>query len=649
MKKLLLALFLVFTLPLSAEEQPAVPTADEQAAALINAQEWFRLEACYPEIRDELSPFVRLLCEASLGSHFNRLPESCNAIGTLLNDYQQELFADPEGSMLGWLLSMLIGNLQELGAYEQAADLLTQFAAGQSEEERASTLATQRWFQTMARHPRTSLTKPDGEIRLPLTVGSETVKSPLDGTDKKVHNFYTDITIGGRTERFIFDTGCSGASFVSAEFAKRHDLEIICDSIPVSGIGGNGFVKFATTDSMQIGPVTIRHPYFMVFDNDEASDQIGHIEAVLGTDFMRLAGQIELRPKEGFFLLPATPEPTPASGRNLMHDTSSGQYILNTLVAGKDTVPMVFDTGNSRTGLSPNYYTLHREEIDRSGKKRETAAGGFGGILRGTGYDLKNITFTIGDGSRTLKKVTVTADFGPASEQPYFGSLGMDLFRKVRPHRLRLRPDVRYGGINPAVSVPHPARPNCPSFLKIFRKTMNATTTVLQTDSLLFRPTLPDDLERICTIIRQAQAQMRLRGSRQWQNGYPAAAHITDDIDRGYGHVLCTHTGLVVAYGAVVFDGEPAYAEIDGTWLDQAPYVVLHRLAVAQEVKGQGIATEFMRRTMTLARERGTGSFRIDTNFDNRCMLRLLAKFGFVRCGEIHYAGDPRIAFQKIL
>ena len=290
MKKLLLALFLVFTLPLSAEEQPAVPTADEQAAALINAQEWFRLEACYPEIRDELSPFVRLLCEASLGSHFNRLPESCNAIGTLLNDYQQELFADPEGSMLGWLLSMLIGNLQELGAYEQAADLLTQFAAGQSEEERASTLATQRWFQTMARHPRTSLTKPDGEIRLPLTVGSETVKSPLDGTDKKVHNFYTDITIGGRTERFIFDTGCSGASFVSAEFAKRHDLEIICDSISVSGIGGNGFVKFATTDSMQIGPVTIRHPYFMVFDNDEASDQIGHIEAVLGTDFMRLAG-----------------------------------------------------------------------------------------------------------------------------------------------------------------------------------------------------------------------------------------------------------------------------------------------------------------------------------------------------------------------
>ena len=39
-------------------------------------------------------------------------------------------------------------------------------------------------------------------------------------------------------------------------------------------------------------------------------------------------------------------------------------------------------------------------------------------------------------------------------------------FRTVRPHRLRLRPDVRYGGINPAGSVPHPARPNCPSLPK---------------------------------------------------------------------------------------------------------------------------------------------------------------------------------------
>ena len=158
----------------------------------------------------------------------------------------------------------------------------------------------------------------------------------------------------------------------------------------------------------------------------------------------------------------------------------------------------------------------------------------------------------------------------------------------------------------------------------------------------------PNELDACWEIIREGRAFQNEQGFVQWTEDYPNRETLRQDIEEGKGFVLKVD-GTIAAYMCVDFNGEPAYAEIDGTWLDQAPYVVLHRLAVAQEVKGQGIATEFMRRTMTLARERGTGSFRIDTNFDNRCMLRLLAKFGFVRCGEIHYAGDPRIAFQKIL
>ena len=165
---------------------------------------------------------------------------------------------------------------------------------------------------------------------------------------------------------------------------------------------------------------------------------------------------------------------------------------------------------------------------------------------------------------------------------------------------------------------------------------------------MVILPATEADLQAVVELVAQGCAALARQGVDQWQDGYPSPETIRRDLLRGDGRIVRID-GAAAAYAAFVFDGEPAYAEIDGTWLDQAPYVVLHRLAVAQEVKGQGIATEFMRRTMTLARERGTGSFRIDTNFDNRCMLRLLAKFGFVRCGEIHYAGDPRIAFQKIL
>jgi GNAT superfamily N-acetyltransferase len=164
---------------------------------------------------------------------------------------------------------------------------------------------------------------------------------------------------------------------------------------------------------------------------------------------------------------------------------------------------------------------------------------------------------------------------------------------------------------------------------------------------MIFRLATFDDLPRICLIIRQAQERMRLRGTDQWQNGYPSADHIRTDIERGEGYVL--DNGQVIAYGAVVFSGEPAYEAINGAWLNEAPCVVLHRLAVADKAIGQGIATLFMQHIISLASERSLRNFRIDTNFDNAPMLRILDRLGFVRCGTIFYIdGGERIAFQKI-
>ena len=57
-------------------------------------------------------------------------------------------------------------------------------------------------------------------------------------------------------------------------------------------------------------------------------------------------------------------------------------------------------------------------------------------------------------------------------------------------------------------------------------------------EDLKYRKAEPADAERIMEIIRQAQAQMRALGSRQWQDGYPARADIDNDIARGYGYVF---------------------------------------------------------------------------------------------------------------
>lgn len=168
-------------------------------------------------------------------------------------------------------------------------------------------------------------------------------------------------------------------------------------------------------------------------------------------------------------------------------------------------------------------------------------------------------------------------------------------------------------------------------------------------DELIFRPARPGEEERILEIIRQAQAQMRAAGSDQWQDGYPAREDIEADIARGAGHVLCRTNGKVIAYGALFFDGEPTYGEIRGAWITSGDYVVLHRLAVADGEKCRGAATEFLRRTASLARRRGTPAFRVDTNFDNRPMLHLMEKEQFVYCGKIRCRNGERMAFEKVL
>lgn len=169
----------------------------------------------------------------------------------------------------------------------------------------------------------------------------------------------------------------------------------------------------------------------------------------------------------------------------------------------------------------------------------------------------------------------------------------------------------------------------------------------------IFRQARHADIDRILQIIRSAQRRMKEAGSSQWQDGYPARADIASDIDRGAGYVICMRDAAeqeeIVAYGAVGFDGEPAYDALEGRWLTEGRYVMAHRMAVAEERLERGIGGEFIRCTEEMARLRGIGAFRIDTSFDNRPMLALLRRAGFTHCGRVFYRSGEREAFEKML
>jgi GNAT superfamily N-acetyltransferase len=165
---------------------------------------------------------------------------------------------------------------------------------------------------------------------------------------------------------------------------------------------------------------------------------------------------------------------------------------------------------------------------------------------------------------------------------------------------------------------------------------------------MILRKAVLSELPIIWEILQQAIEQRKQAGSDQWQNGYPNPEVVTDDIAKGYGYVL-TEDDAIIAYAAIIFDIEPAYTAIKGKWLTNGDYVVVHRVATSNAVKGKGVATHLFKEIEVLSAAKKIYSIKVDTNFDNIPMLKILDKLNYTYCGEVSFSGSPRRAYEKVL
>ncbi len=151
----------------------------------------------------------------------------------------------------------------------------------------------------------------------------------------------------------------------------------------------------------------------------------------------------------------------------------------------------------------------------------------------------------------------------------------------------------------------------------------------------------------IWTILQQAIEQRKQDGSEQWQNGYPNEQTIHEDINFGNGYVL-VENDKVIAYAAIIFGMDPAYLGIKGEWITNDACVVVHRVATSNAVKGRGIATRLFKMIEELCVSQQVFSIKVDTNFDNIPMLKILDRLGYRYCGEVFFSGAARRAYEKV-
>ena len=164
-----------------------------------------------------------------------------------------------------------------------------------------------------------------------------------------------------------------------------------------------------------------------------------------------------------------------------------------------------------------------------------------------------------------------------------------------------------------------------------------------------FRKATLIEIPQIWVILQQAILRRKQDGSQQWQDGYPNPDVLQQDIERNSGYVLTDTDNKIIGYAAILFNDEPAYENLNGTWLTNEDFVVIHRLAISEQNLGKGLAKKIFIFTEDIALKNNIFSIKVDTNFDNIAMLKILEKLEYTYCGEVIFRGGVRKAFEKKL
>ena len=160
---------------------------------------------------------------------------------------------------------------------------------------------------------------------------------------------------------------------------------------------------------------------------------------------------------------------------------------------------------------------------------------------------------------------------------------------------------------------------------------------------MLIRKTKFADIYSVMQIYAEAREFMRENGNpTQWKDNSPPRERIERDIHEEKSYV-CVENDEIIAVFYFAVEIEPAYESIDGKWLSDDIYGVIHRIAKRRSApKGIG------RFCIDWCFEQH-GNIRIDTHENNAPMRKLLDNLGFVYCGIVRYSdGAERMAFQKI-
>lgn len=150
------------------------------------------------------------------------------------------------------------------------------------------------------------------------------------------------------------------------------------------------------------------------------------------------------------------------------------------------------------------------------------------------------------------------------------------------------------------------------------------------------RQAILDDLPFIMDIVEKTIREMRDYNNTQWDEIYPQTSDFAADIEKG--ELFAVDRDGCLAGFICINRVEPV--EYNGLpWSQDYSALVIHRMAVDPNCRGNGVGTELLAHAECLASQARINYLKTDTNSLNTNAQKLFERCGYRRVGTMNFLG----------
>ena len=157
-----------------------------------------------------------------------------------------------------------------------------------------------------------------------------------------------------------------------------------------------------------------------------------------------------------------------------------------------------------------------------------------------------------------------------------------------------------------------------------------------------------ENINEVMRLVIDAKVYMHTTGNYQWDENYPLQHHFENDIKNGDLWLFKSRNTLA---GFICINRVQPVEYSTPHWKTPEDSLVVHRMVIAREFAGKGVAQRMMLFAEEKAKEVGVSSIRSDTNSKNSIMIHIFDKLGYRFTGNIVLRNKPDLfcCYEKSL